>query len=117
MASQSTSDEPGGFFQSPGLPSPAPSSVTGISSSQLPHPRQKSLLPGSKKEDTVRRYVDERLMIISRRYVKKFGIPDAGDEITGYQDFSELCKDMDGIIDVLWLSGTRMSPDLPKWCD
>lgn len=46
-------------------------------------------------------------MHINRRYVKKFGLKEEGDEVTGYGSVSELCKDLEALVDVLWLSGTR----------
>ncbi|KAG7112047.1 hypothetical protein HYQ45_012798 [Verticillium longisporum] len=46
------------------------------------------------------------MTVIARRYVKKFSAPDPGDGFVGYAGFSELCKDLQSIIDVLWLSGT-----------
>lgn len=98
---------PGGFFPPQTLPSPAPSSSSARSNAALPHPRAKSLRPGSNKEDTVRRYVEERLAIVNRRYVKKHGNPEPGDQVVGYKTFAELCKDLHAVIDVLWLSGTR----------
>ncbi|OLN81151.1 hypothetical protein CCHL11_09548 [Colletotrichum chlorophyti] len=98
--------QPGGFFLPQTLPSPAPSSSSIRSNATLPHPRAKSLRPGSSKEDTVRRYVEERMAIVSRRYVKKHGNPEPGDQVVGYKNFAELCKDLHSIIDVLWLSGT-----------
>jgi hypothetical protein len=55
----------------------------------------------------VRRYADQQLMTVTRRFVKKFGLPESADEMVGYQSFGELCRDVDGIINVLWLSGTR----------
>ncbi|KAK7402506.1 hypothetical protein QQX98_011750 [Neonectria punicea] len=99
---------PGGFLPQGGLPSPAPSTASSARSSDLPRPRGKSLQPGSNKEGLVRRYVEERLMETSRRYVKKFGNPAPGDKVVGYKSFSEVCKDLDGIVNVLWLSGTPM---------
>lgn len=98
---------PGGFIPPGGLPSPAPSASSTRSVSGLPHPRGRSLRPGSSKEDMVRRYVEERLLEVSRRYVKKFGNPERGDTVVGYKTFGEVCRDLDGIINVLWLSGTR----------
>lgn len=47
-------------------------------------------------------------MHISRRYVKKHGIPDPADEVTGYENMDEVCKDLEEVVDVLWFSGTRM---------
>jgi hypothetical protein len=101
-------DQAGGFIPQ-SLPSPAPSSSSNTSrqGSSLPHPRSKSLQPGSNKEDMVRRYVEERLQNTSRRYVKKFGNPEVGDDVVGYTSFSEVCKDLDSVVNVLWLSGTR----------
>jgi hypothetical protein len=55
----------------------------------------------------VRRYVEERLLHASRRYVKKFGQPEPGGDIVGYKTFGEVCRDLDAIVNVLWLSGTR----------
>ncbi|KAH6690291.1 meiotic recombination protein DMC1 [Plectosphaerella plurivora] len=97
---------PGGFFPSETLPSPAPSAVSTRSGANLPHPRARALKSGSNKEDTVRRFVEDRLTVVARRYVKKHGIQQPGDDVVGYTAFSELCKDLHGVIDVLWLSGT-----------
>ena len=46
-------------------------------------------------------------MHISRRYVKKHGIPDPADEVTGYESMDQVCKDLEQVVDVLWFSGTR----------
>jgi len=106
-----TDPGPGGFEPVRYL-SPTPSSTTSRATA-LPHPRQHALRAGSVKEDKVRRFVEERLLHIGRRYVKKFGIPEPGDEVVGYKSMSELCKDLQGLIDVLWLSGTRLCiPDM-----
>ncbi|KHN95174.1 meiotic recombination protein DMC1 [Metarhizium album ARSEF 1941] len=72
----------------------------------LPHPRGHSLRPGSSKEDMVRRYVEDRLLLISRRHVKKFGNPSPGDEVTGFKSFGEVAKELDGLVNILWKSGT-----------
>ncbi|KFA67146.1 hypothetical protein S40285_07294 [Stachybotrys chlorohalonatus IBT 40285] len=102
----STSSNAGGFIPPTSLPSPALSSTSSRQASNLPHPRGRSLQPGSNKEELVRRYVEERLLYASRRYVKKFGNPDPADEVVGYRTFGEVCRDLDAIINVLWLSGT-----------
>ncbi|KAI1463912.1 uncharacterized protein F4812DRAFT_226608 [Daldinia caldariorum] len=98
----------GGFL--PGgktsLPSPAPSTASNQAAARLPRPRSKPLARGSRKEDYARNYVSDRLLHISRRYVKKHGIPDPADEVKGYKDMDELCKDMEDVVDVLWFSGT-----------
>ncbi|KAF9882418.1 meiotic recombination protein dmc1 [Colletotrichum karsti] len=107
MADGSSSSGPGGFFPSQTLPSPAPSTSSARSNAALPHPRAKSLRPGSSKEDTVRR--DE-----------------SGDDIIGYKSFAELCKDLHSVIDVLWLSATpslqipfllKIASDFTQWID
>ncbi|KAK7964179.1 meiotic recombination protein DMC1 [Apiospora saccharicola] len=95
----------GGFVQ-PTLPSPAPSTASSRAAAGLPHPRLKPLVPGSRKEDYARKYAESRLLHISRRYVKKHGIPDPTDTVKGYDNFEELCHDLEEVIFVLWFSGT-----------
>ena len=97
----------------PSLPSPAPSSASTQAGPGLPHPRAHALRAGSLKEDMVRKYVEARLLHISRRYVKKFGIPEPGDDVVGYKTMGELCKDVESVIKVLWLSGSRSSSTYP----
>jgi hypothetical protein len=54
--------------------------------------------------------VEDRLTYVSRRYVRKFaGEEETGDGLVGYKTFGEVCRDLDGIVNVLWLSGTRTS--------
>ncbi|KAG6008567.1 hypothetical protein E4U54_008688 [Claviceps lovelessii] len=98
--------EPGGFLSQTGLPSPAPSSTSSRPASTLPHPRGRSLRPGSNKEDLVRRYVEDSLLNTSRRYVKKFGNPIPGDTVTGFKSMAEVCRELDSAVNVLWKSGT-----------
>ncbi len=108
MADLPADPGPGGFLPVHPLPSPAPRSPSSRAAASLPHPRGHALRPGSNQEDMVRRYADQQLMNVTRRYVKKFGIPEPGDDVVGYKTFGELCRDVDGIVNVLWLSGTRM---------
>jgi len=99
---------PGGFLPSRNpLPSPAPSTASSRVAALLPHPRSRPLAPGSRKEDYARDYVARRLLHISRRYVKKFGIPDPADQVSGYESMEEVCRDLEEVVDVLWFSGTR----------
>lgn len=100
----------GGFIPPSGLLSPTPSTASSRIAAGLPHPRAHALHPGSSKEDMVRRYVEDGLLNTSRRYVKKFGEPDPDDTVVGFNNFAEVCRELDGIINVLWLSGTRESP-------
>lgn len=98
--------QPGGFIHS--LPSPAPSGLSTTSTtSSLPHPRARPLKPGSEKEDNTRRYIDKTLLSIARRYTKKFQPPE-GDGLVGYTSMSDVARDLSAVVDVLWISGTRM---------
>ena len=45
-------------------------------------------------------------MHMQRRYARKF-IPPEEDGIAGYTSFRQVCEDLDGIVNVVWLSGTR----------
>jgi hypothetical protein len=107
--------EPGGFL-TPSMPSPSPSNASSSSTrSNLPHPRSHPLRAGSAKEDAARRYVESRLLHISRRYTKKFqAIEDTRvDDVKGYESMGQVAKDLGEIVDVLWLSGTRMFTPSP----
>lgn len=61
----------------------------------------------------MRRFVEDRLATVARRYVKKHGHSEPGDQVIGYANLNELCKDLHSVIDVLWLSGTRELPPFP----
>jgi hypothetical protein len=99
--------EPGGFLPD-ALPSPVSSTPT-TPRTNLPQPRSQPLRSGSTKEETARRYIEGRLMRVSRRYTKKFQPPEPGDEVTGYHNIRDVCRELGDIVDVLWLSGTRES--------
>jgi len=104
-----------GSFQPPSLPSPAPSNASSSSTwSNLPHPRSHPLRAGSAKEDAARRYVEGRLLHISRQYTKKFQPLEESrvEDVKGYVSMGQVTKDFGEIIDVLWLSGTRMFTSL-----
>lgn len=117
-----TQQSPQGGFLPPtptSLNSPVPD-LPGAASppdflTDLPHPRSRPLRPNSNKEDMVRNYASAKLMEVARRYVKKFGDSQPGDDVVGYVRFADLCADLDSIINVLWRSGTRKShPLLPS---
>ncbi len=107
---------PGGFLQ-PTLPSPPASTTTSASTATpvLPRPRANPLKPGSSKESSFIDYVDNTLLGISRRYEKRYNA-DFEDEATsgiegrGYESFGELATDLETVINVVWVSGTRMKP-------
>ncbi|KAH8687683.1 hypothetical protein BGZ60DRAFT_13706 [Tricladium varicosporioides] len=99
-------NEPGGFII-PSLPSPAPSNAsTSSTASNLPHPRAHALRAGSAKEEAARRYVEGRLLHVSRRYTKKFQPHQESEEVHGYVSMGDVVKDLGDVVDVLWLSGT-----------
>lgn len=58
-------------------------------------------------------------MYVTRREVKKFQDPKPGDDVVGYKNVGELCKDVEALVDILWLSGTRkgffMGFELPSF--
>ncbi|KAK0509179.1 hypothetical protein JMJ35_008550 [Cladonia borealis] len=103
---------PGGFLQ-PTLPSPPASTATSASPAPpvLPRPRANPLKPGSSKESSFIDYVDNKLLGVSRRYEKRYNA-DFEDEATsgiegrGYESFGEMAKDLEAVIDVVWVSGT-----------
>ncbi len=120
MADSASSSAAGGFLPPhiQSLPSPAPttasttSTVTSIAG--LPHPRAHALRPGSAKEDQLRNFVSTRMEHVTRRFLKKSGrasSPGPGDDgnLVGYASMTELCKDLDEVINIIWLSGTRRS--------
>lgn len=110
---QTTNSAGSGGFLPQSLPSPSPSTTSSLrSQTNLPHPRSHPLIAGSKKEDTARRYVETQLLKISRKFVKKFSVLDGEEDdekvdVKGYGSFNEVARDLDEIVDVLWLSGTR----------
>lgn len=101
---------PGGFVN-PGLPSPAPSnnSSSTITASTLPRQRTRPLPPGSAKEVEVINHIDGGVLRMNRRHAKKFSSSYAGkgEPDSGYDSFKEVARDVDGIINVLWVSGSR----------
>ncbi|RKF60621.1 Uncharacterized protein OnM2_049005 [Erysiphe neolycopersici] len=77
-------------------------------SSILPQPRSKPLRAGSKKEDAIRRYLDERILQISRKYAKKFQPAEENrvGDIKGYDSMEEVAGDLEGLANIVWLSAT-----------
>ena len=93
--------EAGGFLHSD-LPSP-PLSALSSAASPLPQPRSTALKAGSSKESTLRNYVESKLLEISGRFERRF----QADEPSSYKSFAELAKDLNGVVDIIWISGTR----------
>ncbi|PCG95750.1 Hypothetical protein PENO1_071870 [Penicillium occitanis (nom. inval.)] len=77
------------------------------------------LKPGGAKESSLINYVDGKILRINRRHAKKFSSviddqndADGGDkdkdeeQAKGYESFKEVVKDIEEVIDVVWVSGT-----------
>ncbi|KAB8446257.1 hypothetical protein FH972_025238 [Carpinus fangiana] len=118
-------DEPGGFIPAHVLTPPrssrAPSS---LASSALPTPRRTPLKSGSAKEWTLVDYLDKHIGLVQRRYAKRGTNESASDGtvvdrsgetdysakdlegIEGYDSFQEAGKDIEKLIDIVWVSGT-----------
>ncbi|KAL9030853.1 MAG: hypothetical protein Q9196_001052 [Gyalolechia fulgens] len=117
MVSDSQSQEAGGFLP-PTLPSPPASSVPASSvnspapsTSILPTPRTRPLKPGSSKESDFIDYIEQKLLAVSRHYENRFTSALSGEENPdiggrGYKDFGEQVRDLDPVVDVIWISGT-----------
>lgn len=116
----------GGF-----LLSPAPSSTFTASTSHnptLPRPREHPLKSGGAKESAFIRYADQQLLTVQRRFAKRTTSSaaqpatshnsDGGRESSnrfpsavleaspGYRSMKEACKDIEELVDVVWVSGT-----------
>lgn len=98
----------------PSLPSPAPSTTSTSTTRRnvpgLPHPRGHALRPGSAKEGKVRAFFNDRMEHVNRRFVQRSGAtqkPFVTDDGTGYTSMAEVCKDLDEVVNIVWLSGTR----------
>ncbi|OMP82607.1 hypothetical protein BK809_0006917 [Diplodia seriata] len=115
----SDGDGGGGFFPpdntaaaaaASAIATPPTSSVTS-SASRLPHPRSKPLKTGGPKESAFIRYADERVRQMRRRYAKREGGGGGGgggdNDVKGYAGLKEACRDVDALVDVVWVSGTR----------
>lgn len=117
----------GGFI--PPISSPTPSSTSSATPSTLPRQRSHPLRPGSLKESTLINHLDKTLLSINRRHAKKFssryenppesesagtttesaaGPAAAGQSERGYESFSEVVGDVEPVVDLVWVSGTRM---------
>jgi hypothetical protein len=101
----------GGFIQPPHHPHPGllspPSTIASTSHHFLPHPRTHPLRPGGTKEADLIRYVDDTLLLIKRRWAKRHFADERAGSVKGYHSFAELAGDLDGVVGVVWVSGTR----------
>ena len=110
MACNSSTEAGGGF-----LPPSAQSLATrspAAQTSTLPEQRAHPLVSGSMKETRVINHIDDSILAINRRHAKKFSSSyedlDRPASDRGYEGFGELAKDVETIVDLLWVTGTRM---------
>ncbi|EMC98966.1 hypothetical protein BAUCODRAFT_386323 [Baudoinia panamericana UAMH 10762] len=112
MASEHTN---GGFTLSPPQ---SLASTTSHATSTLPHPRGTPLRAGGSKESAFIRYVDQRILHIQRRFAKRTSpsAPTLADtdrekaddwgDVAGYSSMREACREIENLVDVVWVSGT-----------
>jgi len=101
----------GGFLESHFSPPSSPHPSSSAAAASLPHPRDQPLKRGGSKESAFIRVVDQSLLQIQRRYAKRgenalergSDSPDA----TGYRNFAEAARDIEKLVDLIWISGTR----------
>jgi hypothetical protein len=90
---------------------PASSAAASQHPSPLPQPRRRALQPGGTKESELIRYLDHGLNQIQKRVdnrVTHRKTPALLSQAEGYRAFWEVAKDLDGLVDVVWVSGSRM---------
>jgi hypothetical protein len=114
MEGTSSPVSPGGFLP-PTILSPPQSSIasTSIAHTTLPQPRATPLKAGGTKESAFIRFVDQGILQIQRRYAKRGSekldkVENEGEVAKGYETFSEAARDIDRLVDLIWVSGTRM---------
>ena len=101
-------DQQSGGFIAAGLLSPAPS-VASNAISILPHPRETPLKSGGAKETALLNFVEGRLREISARFERRFqhGDSSIASSASGYGNATDIVNDLDRIVDIVWVSGTR----------
>ena len=111
MASRRFPNEPGGFIAT-GLPSPSPSIVSN-GPSLLPQPRTTALRPGGSKETIFINIVDGKLRDISAKFERRYQNDNSPEGLipvssgAGYRNAGEIAKDLEQVVDIVWVSGTR----------
>ncbi|KAF2180396.1 hypothetical protein K469DRAFT_714775 [Zopfia rhizophila CBS 207.26] len=101
-----SSTNPSNSFVQPDLPTPPASSVASTTANPLPRPRTHPLKPGGAKESELICYLDQSIRTTNGKFGRRmFKDKDLG-ELRKYHSFREAAKDIAGIIDVVWVSGT-----------
>jgi hypothetical protein len=91
---------------------PASSAAPSQHASPLPQPRRKPLQPGGPRESDLISYLDHGVNSIQKRVDNRMTnrkIKPAPGEDDGYRAYWEVAKDLDGLVDVVWVSGSRMN--------
>jgi len=94
-----------------GQPTPPASNAPSQHPSPLPQPRKHPLKPGGSRESDLIRYLDHGVNSIQKRVDNRMTnrkLKPAPGEEEGYKAFWEVAKHLDGLIDVVWVSGSRM---------
>jgi hypothetical protein len=95
------------------LPTPPTSSAAPSQhASPLPQPRKHPLKPGGPRESDLIRYLDHGINRVQKRVDNRMTnrkLQPAPGEEEGYRAFWEVAKDLDGLVDVVWVSA---SPNL-----
>lgn len=114
MAGDSPASKDGGFLpqEHSGFSSP-PFIASSNAATHLPRSRSTPLKSGSSKESNLILYVDQKLLEVSRRYEKRFNAGLEGEhgltiDDLGYGSFDQVAKDLEYLVDIVWVSGTRM---------
>ena len=99
------------------LPTPPASSANpSHHPSPLPQPRRRPLQPGGTKESELIRYLDHGVNQIQKRVDNRLTsrkeTPGTIGQADGYRAFWEVARDVDGLVDVVWVSGSRRLPSL-----
>jgi hypothetical protein len=93
------------------LPTPPTSSAAPSQHvSPLPQARRHPLKPGGPRESDLIRYLDHGVNGIQKRVDNRITnrkVRPAPGEEEGYGAFWEVAKDMDGLVDVVWVSASR----------
>jgi hypothetical protein len=96
---------------SPGFPTPpASSAAPSQHASALPQPRKHPLKPVGPKESELIRYLDHGINNIQKQVDNRITnrkVRPALGEVEGYGAFADLAKDLDALVDVVWVSGSR----------
>ena len=107
----------GGFLPDR-LSTPAsPHASTSSFTATLPHPRDHPLKAGGSKESALIRLIDQSLLKIQRCYAKReeeLRDTETDPDEMGYRSFSEASRDIEKLVDLIWICGSRKSsPNMP----